>query len=56
MRIKFRGNWFEVTATPESLVISSDECELQATKVGFQGKVYELKPGETLAFDPGKEK
>jgi len=56
MRIKFRGNWFEVTATPESLVISSDECELQATKVGFQGKVYELNPGETLTFDLGKEK
>jgi alpha,alpha-trehalase len=56
MRIKFRGNWFEVTATPESLVISSDECELQATKVGFQGKVYELKPGETLTFDLDKDK
>ena len=56
MKIKYRGNWFDITATPESMSIAADTCDLQATKVGFQGKVYELKPGETLAFDLGKEK
>ncbi|HDQ46221.1 MAG TPA: glycoside hydrolase family 65 protein [bacterium] len=51
MRIKYRDNWFEITLTPESLSITSGECELHPAKVGFQGKVYEIKPGETLAFD-----
>ncbi|MBM4330081.1 MAG: glycoside hydrolase family 65 protein [Deltaproteobacteria bacterium] len=56
MRIKYRGNWFDATATPESLVIASDEGELRATKVGFKDKVYELNPGEKLAFDLDREK
>ncbi len=56
MRIKYRGNWFDITATPESMTIASDNCELQATKVGFQGKVYEINAGETLTFDIRREK
>jgi alpha,alpha-trehalase len=56
MRIKYRGNWFDITATSESMTVASDKGELQAMKVGFQGKVYELKPGETLTFNLGKEK
>jgi hypothetical protein len=56
MRIKYRGNWFDITATPGALIIACDECALQATKVGFREKVYGLRPGETLTFDLGKEK
>jgi alpha,alpha-trehalase len=56
MEIKYRGNWFGITATPESLMIACDECQLQPTKVSFQDEVHELKPGETLTFDLGKEK
>lgn len=56
MRIKYRGNWFDITATAEAMTISSSPCELHATKVGFQGKVYELSPGETLAIDIREKK
>jgi alpha,alpha-trehalase len=56
MKIKYRGNWFEITATPGSMAIACDECEMEATKVGFQGEVYELSPGETLTFDIRREK
>jgi trehalose/maltose hydrolase-like predicted phosphorylase len=56
MRIQYRGNWFDIAATPESMTIASSECALQATKVGFREKVYGLRPGETLTFDLGKEK
>jgi beta-phosphoglucomutase family hydrolase len=56
MRIKYRGNWFDIAATPESMTIASSEGELRATKVSFQDKVYELKPGGTLTFDLGKAK
>ena len=57
MRIKYRGNWFDISATAETMTVSSSQCEVQATKVGFQGKVYELSPGETLAIDlRGKKK
>jgi len=51
MKIKYRGNWFDITATPNSLSIACDKCELEATRVGFHGKEYELSPGETLNFD-----
>jgi len=51
MRIKYRGNWFDITTTPESMTIASGKGELRATKVGFQGKFYKLNPGETLTFD-----
>jgi len=56
MQIKYRGNWFGITATPESLMIACDECQLQATKVSFRDEVYELKPGETLTFELGRKK
>ncbi len=55
MKIKYRGKWFDITATPNSLSIACDKCELEATRVGFQGKEYELSPGETLNFDIGND-
>jgi alpha,alpha-trehalase len=36
MRIKYRGNWFDIDVTPESMTIACDQCELEATKVSFQ--------------------
>jgi alpha,alpha-trehalase len=53
MRIKYRGNWFDIAATPESMTIACDECTLETTKVGFGGELHELKPGETLTFLTG---
>ncbi len=55
MRIKYRGNWFDVTATPEAITIASGEGMLQAAKVSFEDKVYELRPGEALTFDIHKK-
>lgn len=54
MRIKYRGNWFDVIAIPEAMTISSGRCELQTATIGFGGKVYELSPGESLSFDVKK--
>jgi len=51
MKIKYRGNWFGINATPNSLSIVCDKCDLEATRVKFQGREYELSPGETLNFD-----
>lgn len=56
MKIKYRGNWFDITATPESMTIASDKCDLQAAKIRFREKVYELKPGESLTFNLDEEK
>jgi alpha,alpha-trehalase len=53
MRIKYGGNWFDITATPESMTIASAKGELHLTKLSFQNKIYELKPGESLTFDVG---
>jgi alpha,alpha-trehalase len=51
MRIKYRGNWLDIAVTPESLTIAASPCELQPTKVSFQGTVHHLAPGQTLIFD-----
>ncbi|MBI5585093.1 MAG: glycoside hydrolase family 65 protein [Deltaproteobacteria bacterium] len=56
MRIKYRGNWFALTATPEYLTIASSECRLQAAKISFQDRIYELEPGGTLTFDLSRKK
>jgi alpha,alpha-trehalase len=50
MRIKYRGNWFDIVATPKSLKIASSESELRATKISIHNQIYQLNPGETLSF------
>jgi len=54
MRIKYRGNWFDITATPQSMTIASGKGELHSTKLLFQNKIYELESGESLTFDVGQ--
>jgi len=56
MRAKYRGNWFDITATSETMTITCDQCEREATKISFQNTVYALNPGDTLAFDLGKKR
>ena len=51
MKIKYRGNWFHVITTPDMMSISSGRCGPPTAKVGFQGKVHELKRGEKLSFE-----
>jgi alpha,alpha-trehalase len=51
MRIKYRGNWFDVITTPEAMTIASGRCQLATAIIGYSGKVYELTPGESLSFD-----
>ncbi|MBM9537495.1 glycoside hydrolase family 65 protein [Desulfobulbus alkaliphilus] len=53
MRIKYRGNWFDIAATQESVTIACDQCDLETTKISFQGKIYQLSPGDTLTFGLG---
>jgi alpha,alpha-trehalase len=55
MRIKYRGNWFDITATPAAMTVSASQCELEATRVSFRDKIYKLTPGQTLTFDLGKK-
>lgn len=50
MSIKYRGNWFEVVTTPESMIISSGRGEMQTVKIGFRDEVHELRPGDALTF------
>ena len=50
MRIKYRGNWFDIEATPKSLKIASSMSELGTTKISIHNQIYQLNPGETLTF------
>lgn len=55
MRIKYRGSWFDIVTTQDFVTISCDQCDLETTKISFQGKVHQLNPGETLTFGLGRE-
>jgi alpha,alpha-trehalase len=50
MRIKHRGNWLTIELTPQSMTLTCDHCDLEASKVSFQDKIYHLNPGETLTL------
>ncbi|HSL40851.1 MAG TPA: glycosyl hydrolase family 65 protein [Desulforhopalus sp.] len=50
MRLKYRGNWFDIIATRESLTVACERCKLATTKVCFQEKTYTLRPGQTRRF------
>ncbi len=51
MKIKYRGNWFEIDMTSKSMTINCDRCELAATKISFQDKIHLLKPGKSMTFE-----
>lgn len=52
MRIKYRGNWFEISVTPRHLNVTCDWCERgEATRVSFRGRIRLLRPGEGVSFD-----
>ncbi|MFZ5905970.1 MAG: glycoside hydrolase family 65 protein [Nitrospirota bacterium] len=50
LKIKYRGNWFDIKIKPEELEISSSRYRDLMAKVCFRGKEYEIKPGDTLKF------
>ena len=55
MRIKYRGNWLDITATPAAMTISANRCDIEAVKISFRDKIHELTPGQTLTFELGKK-
>ncbi|MBW6520196.1 MAG: glycoside hydrolase family 65 protein [Desulfoarculaceae bacterium] len=55
MRIKHRGNWLTIELTPQSMTLTCDHCDLEASKVSFQNKIHHLNPGETLTLSCPKK-
>lgn len=51
LKIKYRGNWFDINITPDALAITSSKERDIITKICFSEKIYEIKPGDTLNFD-----
>ncbi|MDD5557735.1 MAG: glycosyl hydrolase family 65 protein [bacterium] len=50
MKIKYRGNWFDLMLDGESMTIASRTSQIRTAKIGHDGRVYELPPGERLTF------
>lgn len=55
LKIKYRGNWFDINITPEVLAITSSRHRDFIARICFRGKEYEIKPGDTLNFDINKD-
>jgi len=51
LKIKYRGNWFDINITPEELEVTSSRYRDFVAKICFRGKEYEIKPGDTLKFN-----
>jgi alpha,alpha-trehalase len=50
LKIKYRGNWFDISITPEELEIASSRYRDFIARICFRGKEYEIKPGDTMKF------
>ena len=49
-RFQYRGNWFSVKATQQTLSVTFDSGWHPPARIGIAGQVSELRPGETRTF------
>ncbi len=49
-RFQYRGNWFSVSATQQTLSVTFDSGWHPPARIGIAGQVSELRPGETRTF------
>lgn len=49
-RFQYRGNWFSVSATKQTLSVTFDSGWHPPARIGIAGQVSELRPGETRVF------
>ena len=49
-RFQYRGNWFSVSATQHTLSVTFDSGWHPPARIGIDGQVSELRPGETRTF------
>ncbi len=50
MKLKFRGNWFDLAVTSEMMTVRCDQCAMEEAKISFREIVHRLQPGGTLTF------
>ncbi len=49
-RFQYRGNWFSVKTTQQTLSVTFDSGWHPPARIGIAGQVSELRPGETRTF------
>lgn len=49
-RLQYRGNWFSVKTTQQTLSVTFDSGWHPPARIGVAGQVSELRPGETRVF------
>ena len=49
-RFQYRGNWFSVSVTQQTLSVTFDSGWHHPARIGIAGQVSELRPGETRTF------
>ena len=49
-RFQYRGNWFSVSTTQQTLSVTFDSGWHPPARIGIAGQVSELRPGETRTF------
>ena len=49
-RFQYRGNWFSISATQHTLSVTFDSGWHSPARIGIDGQVSELRPGETRTF------
>ncbi len=54
MRIRYRGQWIDVFVSQDRLRLTGTLERAKPVKVGFAGRMYDLRPGEKLEFELNK--
>jgi trehalose/maltose hydrolase-like predicted phosphorylase len=50
IRIRYRGRWLMVHVTQQKLRVCLEESRADGLRLGFENKVYPIRPGETREF------
>ncbi len=50
MKVQYRAQWFDLEMKHSSLIITCTDCPDGPSRIGFNGKVYEIHPGEQIVF------
>jgi alpha,alpha-trehalase len=56
MKVKYRGNWFDIGLTSASMTVRCDQCAMEGAKVLFRETLHNMRPGEKLTFDLREKK
>ncbi len=51
MKVQYRAQWFYLELKHSCVTISCTDCPGGSSRIGYNGKVYEMQPGNRISFE-----